>query len=303
MCAGITMYDPLKKRGATKGTRVGIVGLGGLGVMGVKLAVALGCEVTVISRAESKRALAQNCGASHFLIHTDSQEMLEHAKSLDLILNTVPVFHDYLKFQTLLDGKNARQVILGLHKGLIAGFLTHAVTCGMSRVMASGIGGIKNTQEVIDLCHQNNIYPEVEVFSAERLNEKFGTSAKFQMTYGSLSLFYGGLESLLGPPKMYKGLQHEEKTLFNSMEFEHCGEKDASEMFTAPNGVTTTSETEWVVVCRPDADADYPERTGYRAHHPEWCRNVRPLSEMVQAMENECNAKLRSSGHSEVRLH
>ena len=173
MCAGITMYDPLKKRGATKGTRVGIVGLGGLGVMGVKLAVALGCEVTVISRAESKRALAQNCGASHFLIHTDSQEMLEHAKSLDLILNTVPVFHDYLKFQTLLDGKNARQVILGLHKGLIAGFLTHAVTCGMSRVMASGIGGIKNTQEVIDLCHQNNIYPEVEVFSAERLNEVF----------------------------------------------------------------------------------------------------------------------------------
>jgi len=139
--------------------------------------------------------------------------------------------------------------------------------------------------------------------SAERLNEKFGTSAKFQMTYGSLSLFYGGLESLLGPPKMYKGPQHEEKTLFNSMEFEHCGEKDASEMFTAPNGVTTTSETEWVVVCRPDADADYPERTGYRAHHPEWCRNVRPLSEMVQAMEDECNAKLRSSGHSEVRRH
>ena len=84
------------------------------------------------------------------------------------------------------------------------------------------------------------VYSSIETLSAqkegsaEQLNDKFSTTAKFQMTYGSLSLFYGGLESLLGPPKMYKGPQHEEKSLYNTMEFEHTADKDARTEFKAP---------------------------------------------------------------------
>ena len=81
-----------------------------------------------------------------------------------------------------------------------------------------------------------------EQLTGEQLNEKFATTAKFQMTYGSLSLFYGGLESLLGPPKMYKGANHAEKSLFNTMEFEHLLGPDAKDDFTGNTGATTTSE-------------------------------------------------------------
>ena len=93
--------------------------------------------------------------------------------------------------------------------------------------------------------------------SAEELNDKFSTTAKFQMTYGSLSLFYGGLESLLGPPKMYKGsTPNAEKSLLNMMEHEHCGFKDSKVTFSTPNGTTTTSATEWAVIVYPDAGSD-----------------------------------------------
>ena len=138
--------------------------------------------------------------------------------------------------------------------------------------------------------------------SGEVLNEKFATTAKFQMTYGSLSLFYGGLESLLGPPKMYKGPSHVERSLFNMMEFEHLADKDSKMEFTAPNGVTTKAETEWTVVCCPVKGADYPERTGYREHHPSWCRVPTTLDVIVHQMEEQCNKRLRAAGHSELIL-
>jgi hypothetical protein len=88
--------------------------------------------------------------------------------------------------------------------------------------------------------------------------------------YGSLSLFYGGLESLLGPPKMYKGAQHEDKSLFNTMEYEHTCDKDAKTKFKAPNGVSTSPSLEWECVCAPSKDVEYPERHKYRENHPEW---------------------------------
>ena len=138
--------------------------------------------------------------------------------------------------------------------------------------------------------------------SPEQLNDKFSTTAKFQMTYGSLSLFYGGLESLLGPPKMYKGAQHAERSLYNMMEFEHLHEKDSQSEFTAPNGTTTTANTEWAIVCTPDAATNYPERDGYAEHHPRWCRVPTALSEMQLLMEEQCNAWLRAKGHSEMIL-
>ena len=138
--------------------------------------------------------------------------------------------------------------------------------------------------------------------SAEVLNDKFATTAKFQMTYGSLSLFFGGLESLLGPPKMYKGPNHAERSLFNMMEYEHTGDKDATSSFTAPNGTTTTSEVEWQFVCCPEARNAYPERQGFREHHSQWCRSPKPLAELMDLMESYANERLRAGGHSEMIL-
>jgi len=161
-----------------------------------------------------------------------------------------------------------------------------------------GVAGLSGLTDF--LCEAVGTLASQKTGSAEKLNDKFATTAKFQMTYGSLSLFYGGLESLLGPPKMYKGPQHEEKTLFNTMEFEHTAEKDSSVTFDNNSGVTTTPEMEWAVVTRPEKGFEYPEREGYKEHHTSWCRVPRSLESMLGDMEAMCNERLRKDGHSEM---
>ena len=204
LCAGVTMYDPLKKH-ATAGMRVGIVGLGGLGVIGIKLAKALGCEVTAISRGggmpeqslppspdlqssgptassmpqgspprpmPAKAALATRAGARTFVASTDPEAMAAAEGSLDLILNTIPCAHSYMAYQKLLTPRG-KQVLLGLHEGLIAGMVVGMATFNRSRILGSGIGSIRATQEVIDLCAKEQIYPEIEVVGVERLNDVY----------------------------------------------------------------------------------------------------------------------------------
>ena len=175
MCAGVTMYSPLMNFGVTHGTRVGIVGLGGLGQMGVSIAKAMGAVVTVISTNSSKTELATRCGATGFVVSADSKQMKDAAGSLDLILNTVPTHHNYAQYNRLLDfkAKKAYQVILGLHAGLAAALILDAVTGGNSRIKMSGIGSIKETQEVIDLCDKNKIYPEIAVVPVTQLNDVY----------------------------------------------------------------------------------------------------------------------------------
>jgi uncharacterized zinc-type alcohol dehydrogenase-like protein len=170
MCAGITMYDPLIKLGAGPGSKVGVVGLGGLGVMGIKLAKAMGCSVTAISRSGAKRELALSCGADGYIASGSAEELAGAAGSFDLILNTIPVYHDYDAFTRLL-GSKGKQCLLGLHKGLGAGFIAGKTTCGLSKVTASMIGGIQATQAVMDLCAEHNIVPELKVVPCENLNE------------------------------------------------------------------------------------------------------------------------------------
>ena len=175
------MYDPMRVAGVGPGSRVGIVGLGGLGQMGVKIAAALGCEVTAISRGVAKRAFAIECGASSFVDATSDESLADAAGTLDLILNTVPVYHDYLRFQALLRPRRERrglsgagpprQVLLGLHVGLGGAFVAgSAVGAARSRVAASGIGGIRATQEVMDLCASRGIAPDVEVVGAGEMH-------------------------------------------------------------------------------------------------------------------------------------
>ena len=169
MCAGITMYDPLKAFGAKAGDKVGIVGLGGLGVMGVKLAKALGCNVIAISRSDSKKAFAESCGASGFLASSNQQQMDENYKSFDLILNTIPAAHDESIYTNLVKS-SGYHVLLGLNPSMLGAFMVKSLTFGYSKVTMSGIGGIVNTQEVIDLCDKNKIYPEIEIHGVTELN-------------------------------------------------------------------------------------------------------------------------------------
>jgi uncharacterized zinc-type alcohol dehydrogenase-like protein len=170
--SGITMYDPLKKIGATTGTRVGIIGLGGLGTMGVKLAKSMGCEVSAISRTMSKAGLAKTCGADNFIASTDPASMAKSLASLDIILNTIPSQHDWAAYQPLL-AAGGKHVMIGIHSAMAASMMVGKLK--KCSVVNSVIGGIKNTQEVIDICARDSIYPEIEVVPVQKINEVFST--------------------------------------------------------------------------------------------------------------------------------
>ena len=172
MCAGTTMYAPLKENGVHAGMRIGIIGLGGLGQMGIKLGKALGCLVTVISRSEAKRDLAMRAGADRYIASTDEEQMQASVGSLDLILNTVPTSHDASGFVALLadDGKH---IHVGLHASAIAAGVSNYLLPGRSKEKMTFIGGIASTQEVMDLCAANNIKLEVDVRPTGDLNRIF----------------------------------------------------------------------------------------------------------------------------------
>lgn len=180
MCAGVTVYDPMRRYGATRGSRVGVVGLGGLGQMAVKIAKALGCEVTVISRARTKEAYAKSIGASNFVCSEERESIDANRGTLDLILNTVPVHHDYKKFQKLLSRERSarvkgrpKQIILGLHVGLVAGLFSSTIRGEASPLAMSGIGGVRATQEVMDLCAKHDIKPDIKVVQPNQLTEVY----------------------------------------------------------------------------------------------------------------------------------
>lgn len=171
--------------------------------------------------------------------------------------------------------------------------LEEAKLDGLTNIMLAGIMELKKQT----------------VSGSAQLNDKFQATGKFQMSYGSLSLFYGGLESLLGPPQMSKEHQGEEATasLFKSMENDHCAMPDSNELFETPNGTISKSCIEWEVVVDPKPqpaglpeDALYPERTGLRESNPEWCRKPVPLATLMENMKNNCNMQLAKDGHSEV---
>ena len=171
LCAGITTYSPLKTWGVKEGSRVGVIGLGGLGHMAVKLAVAMGAEVTVLSRSDAKLEEAKSIGANGILVSTDKDAMKKAASSFDLIIDTVPVKHDINIYTPLLD-IDGSLVIVG-QIGPLDEPMTAPLVMGRRRVAGSLIGGIKETQEVLDFCAQHNILPECKMIRAEQVNEAF----------------------------------------------------------------------------------------------------------------------------------
>ena len=173
MCAGVTMYDPMRVAKVGPGSKVGIVGLGGLGQMGVKIAKALGCEVTVVSSVATKRGFAETCGADYFVHSEDAESMRAAGGRLDLLLNTVPVYHDYVRYRPLLRRRGGKQVILGLHTGLGGAMLVGNVFGSRSSLAASGIGGVTATQEVMDLCAKHDIMPDLEIVAATDMHRVY----------------------------------------------------------------------------------------------------------------------------------
>lgn len=169
MCAGITMYSPLNHWGASKGgMTVGIVGIGGLGTMGVKLAKALGNKVVAISTSAKKEAMAKEKGADAFVVTSDPESVKANESTCDLILNTVSAAHDINLYVGLLK-KSGTIVQLG---GVVE---PHSISqfglmLGRKSIAGSLIGGIKETQEVIDLCAAKNIYPDCKVVEAKDID-------------------------------------------------------------------------------------------------------------------------------------
>ncbi|MEP5742330.1 MAG: NAD(P)-dependent alcohol dehydrogenase, partial [Marinomonas sp.] len=164
LCAGITSYSPLRTWKVGPGSKVAVAGLGGLGHMGVKLAAAMGAEVTVLSRSESKRGDAEKLGAHAFLNTTDKDAMKAKAAYFDMVLNTIPVRHDVAPYLHLLriDGV---QVLVGMIDKMPE--MHTGVLLGRKVLTGSGIGGLAETQEMLDFCAEKNILPEIEMIKMQ----------------------------------------------------------------------------------------------------------------------------------------
>jgi uncharacterized zinc-type alcohol dehydrogenase-like protein len=172
LCAGITLWSPLKRWQAGPGKKVGIVGIGGLGHMGVKLAKALGAYVVMITTSPSKVADAKKLGADEVVVSTDSAQMDAHAKSLDLIINTVAAPHDLDLYMALLR-RDGTQVVLASGGGSHAPLNAGRLISNRLQLAGSLVGGIKATQEMLDFCGTHGIVSDIEVIPIQRINEAY----------------------------------------------------------------------------------------------------------------------------------
>lgn len=181
LCAGITTFSPLRTWNVTKGSRVGVIGLGGLGHMAVKLAHAMGAEVTVISRSKAKEKEAINLGAKGILASSDAAAMEAATASFDLIIDTAPVKHDVSIYAPLLD-VDGTLVVVG-QVGPLEEVMTLPLVFGRRRIAGSLIGGIAETQEVLDFCAEHDVYPECEMINIDQINDAFARLAKGDLAH------------------------------------------------------------------------------------------------------------------------
>ena len=181
LCAGITTYSPLRHWKVGKGQKVGILGLGGLGHMGVKLAVSMDAEVTMLSHTPSKEKDAKKLGAHHFVLTSDEEQMKKIAGSFDFILDTVSADHDYSFYLGLLRTSGV-MVCVGVPPTPAT---VHAINLILGRKSLAGslIGGIPETQEMLDYCAKNNIVSEVEVINIKDINEAYERMLKGDVRY------------------------------------------------------------------------------------------------------------------------
>lgn len=181
LCAGITTYSPLRNWNVGEGSRVGVVGMGGLGHMAIKLAAAMGAHVTVMSRTADKEADARELGAQEFLVTEDENAMKAAASSFDLIISTIPVKHSVDPYVPLLD-IDGTLVLVG-QVGPMEEMNNVPLLLGRRRVTGSPIGGIRETQELLDFCAEKGVLPEVEMIRIDEINEAYGRMERSDVRY------------------------------------------------------------------------------------------------------------------------
>ena len=181
LCAGITLYSPLRHWKAGPGSKVGVIGLGGLGHMGVKFAAAMGAEVTVFSHSASKEADARRMGATHFVVTKDPAALEPLKDSFDLILNTVSAKLDINQYLGLLK-LHGTLVIIGLPGEPYSVAADSLLTLRRS-LAGSMIGGIPEIQEMLDFCAEKNIVSDVEVVKADYINEAYERTVASDVKY------------------------------------------------------------------------------------------------------------------------
>lgn len=181
LCAGITTYSPLKRWGCGPGKRVGVVGLGGLGHMAVKIAAAMGAEVVLFTTSPSKVADAQALGATLAVLSNDPEQMATMTGSFDLIIDTVSANHDVNGYLGLLK-RHGTMVLVGAPEEPLA-VQSFSLIFGGKSLAGSLIGGIAETQEMLDFCAQHGIVSEVEMISIDYLNEAYERLLKSDVKY------------------------------------------------------------------------------------------------------------------------
>ena len=180
LCAGITTYSPLRYAGVTKGTKVAVIGLGGLGHMAVKFAVSFGAEVTVLSTSPSKQKDAERLGAK-FALSTDANSMKKLNGHFDVILDAISANHDFTDYLNLLD-LDGKLLVVGLpmEDPKVSPF---SLVGKRRSVTGSMIGGIKETQEMLDYCAEHNIVSDVEVIKMQYINDAYERMLKGDVKY------------------------------------------------------------------------------------------------------------------------
>jgi uncharacterized zinc-type alcohol dehydrogenase-like protein len=180
LCAGITTYSPLRTFGVKPGDEVAVVGLGGLGHVGVRLAAAMGARVTVFSHSERKRPDALALGASDFVATHDPSVFAKHAERFDFVLDTVSAQHDYNAYLGLLKLDKTMVLVGAPDPTPISAF---PLLMRRRRLAGSLIGGIRETQEMLDFCGAHGVVCDVEVIPIDRINEAWDRVVRSDVRY------------------------------------------------------------------------------------------------------------------------
>src|SRR6202035_261957 len=181
LCAGITTYSPMRHWGVTKGKKVGVVGLGGLGHMGVKFAHALGAHVVVFTTSPNKKDDALRLGADEVVVSRNVDEMKKHGGSFDFILDAVSADHDINAYINLLSRDGNLTLVGAPAKPLeVSAF---GLILGPRSLSGSMIGGMAETQEMLDFCGKHNITADVELIPIQKVNEAYDRLAKSDVKY------------------------------------------------------------------------------------------------------------------------
>jgi len=181
LCAGITTYSPIRRWGVTKGKKAGVVGLGGLGHMAVKFAHTLGAHVVVFTTSSGKVDDAQRLGADEVVLSRDANQMQKHAGSFDFILDAVSAHHDINAYINLLRPGGTVTMVGAPEKPLAVS--AFSLLMGCRNLAGSLIGGIAETQEMLDFCGQHNITADVEVIPIQKVNEAYERLLKSDVKY------------------------------------------------------------------------------------------------------------------------